>query len=74
MSDMPGRSGLCYEDTHPHMHQRCSGTFTRMNGMTGENTPGVPCSCRCHVVGIEAMTWQPGRHGRRDLIDSRTGE
>lgn len=66
-----GRSGLCWEDSYPWMHRACSGTFTRMNGITGDNRPGVRCTCRCHVIGIEAMTWLPGRHGRANSSRSR---
>ena len=43
-----GRSGPCYEDTHPTLHAICSGSFARSDGPTSSPEERM-CTCPCHT-------------------------
>jgi hypothetical protein len=58
-----GRSGCCYEETYPRMHQLCRGSYTHLDGVYGVSEIRR-CSCRCHVVGVEALRMPSGQHAR----------
>lgn len=43
-----GRSGSCYDDTHPRLHAICSGTFTSRDCPTA-SPERLRCGCPCHT-------------------------
>ncbi len=50
-----GRSGCCYEETLPRLHSLCPGTYD-YRAMPTASPERHRCSCRCHEVGVEALT------------------
>ena len=68
-ADSPnGRSGCCYEETFPRMHQMCPGTYGYRPTPTA--SPEIRrCSCRCHIEGVEAL----GVPTMRKLLEDLSG-
>lgn len=43
-----GRSGSCFDDTHPRLHAICSGIFSSRDCPTASPEQHT-CSCPCHT-------------------------